>query len=615
MPNQTAAHRRQRRSHFLAQFGVGTAVGLLVLLLVHQGYLQTWNLTWTDALFSTQIDPPSKHLKLITVMEDDFGRWGAPRLPEIFPRDMLAALVGRLAAARPTAICLDVLLVERTSARDDDLLRRAIEDATDRGVAVIIAAPPPGTNEKLLPGYAPPAIPGAVSVRRGPRHEVRWLLPRYHSAEDDVPSMAVLAYEQQRRKLGSVGVLMAPPPVQAIPIRFFPRDQFGIFPVSQIVSRQGGTLPDEVLQPWLRDTIVIVGREDAACRDVHFVPVSPSTAAPGLERGQMYGVEVQANAVATLFARRGLRVGGVWLESAAAIVAAAIASLLVSLLGIIWGSLIALVVVMVAGSYASVQLFGATGHVLNLLPILLSVGLTGVATRTLEQRRLRSWLGAMVSDKVARSLGQQLFPRPGDGSIEDLVIFNFDLRRSSELGAQLKPEHLGPAINELMALVSKEVLDQGGIVNKYLGDGLLAFWPPQKHSSTAPQQGLAAALAVRDSLQGMAAQWRETVGHELRFASVVHYGPAWLGFVGVPHRLEYTALGGNVNDCFKLQEIASETGAPVIISKQLLEALDPESELAVQVVRWRQGRLEDLVYFELIPESDAVSDKTRPGSG
>ena len=126
----------------------------------------------------------------------------------------------------------------------------------------------------------------------------------------------------------------------------------------------------------------------------------------------------------------------------------------------------------------------------------------------------------------------------------------------------------------------------------------------------APQQGLAAALAVHGSLQGMAAEWRETVGHELRFASVVHYGPAWLGFVGVPHRLEYTALGGNVNDCFKLQEIASETGAPVIVSKELLEALDPESEQAVQVAAWREGRLEDLVYFELTAEPEAVHGQT-----
>ncbi|MEN6642741.1 MAG: CHASE2 domain-containing protein [Armatimonadia bacterium] len=590
IPHNARNHRSHQLRHFVLDVCIGTAVGILVVLMVHKGYLATWELVWSDALFSAQTERASSDIKLIAVTADDFARWGGPRLPEYFPRDKLAALIRRVAQMKPAAICVDLLLAERRTA-DDDQLRAAIAWAASRDVPVIIAHDPRRPDkDSFTPGLA-----GAVDpTTEG--HEVRWLYPQSTAGTTPMKSMSLLACESYRRRRLACGLPVGPPPPEEpMPIRFWPRAQFP--------SWSPATIPLE----WLPNTIVIIGREDAACQDVKYVPVRfPSV--PGLEDDQMYGMEVQAECIATLLSHHPPRLGSYGQGVAVEFVVAALASLAVIWLGVVWGNLLSLAAVTLLGGYLSLRFFSTTGYVLNILPTLLAVTLTSIVSRELEERRLRNWLGAMVSRPVAHALGRQLLPEPGAGEIENLVILDFDLRASSQLALEMNPAEFGPAINELLARVCAVVLAHGGIVNKYLGDGLLTFWPAAENlDPQAPQEALATAFAVRDSLADLAPRWRESTGHELHFAVAVHCGPAWLGFVGLPRRLEYTVLGRTVGDCFALQEIAAESGTEIIVSQSLLEAAGSAAATLSGDGRWRQGQRGDLAYQEFFPAPPSVA--------
>jgi CHASE2 domain-containing sensor protein/class 3 adenylate cyclase len=575
------------------------------VLAVQHGYLENLELVWWDSVWSALVERPSSDVKVVTAVEADFAAWGGSPLPKYFPRDMLAALIRRLTAMHPAVIAVDLALTEQAT-RDDGVLRTALVWAADHQVPVIVAHDPTSPQRS---SFAPPGLPGTVAVGLGPRHEVRWLEPGSDTKPTAPRSMSVLACECYRRRRTALGLPAGPPPPhEAVPIRFWPRDQFATYPARYVLKGAGAIAPE-----WLQDTIVIIGREDAACQDVKYVPLTHPPAA-GLERDQLYGVEVQANCIATLLSPRSPRPDGFVPGLAVEFLVAATVSLAVIWLGIALGNLLSVMILVPLGTYASLLLFNSTGHVLNILPTLLAVSLTGIVSRALEQRRQRSWLGAMVSTPVANALGRQLLPEPGTGAIEDLVVLNFDLRQSSQLALEMNQAQFGVAINELMAAVCAVVLAHDGIVNKYLGDGLLAFWMADEHQGRqGTEAAVASAFAIRDALALLAPRWQEMVGRELHCATTVHCGPAWLGFVGIPRRMEYTPLGRTVDDCFELQELAADSGAEIVVSKTLLVALETVSDTNWGKGKWRERQRGKLSYWEWIQEA-VVEDNSPAGT-
>jgi adenylate cyclase len=126
-----------------------------------------------------------------------------------------------------------------------------------------------------------------------------------------------------------------------------------------------------------------------------------------------------------------------------------------------------------------------------------------------------------------------------------------DIRGFTPLSRQMRSEDLDLLLGGWI-LACKEIIENHhGIVNKYLGDGFLGYWP---EADTSPDEIVAVISALKE-LQGKE-------GPAFRF--VVHYGPVAIG--GVASMGEESLMGGEVNLIFRLEKLASSLGEPCCVS-------------------------------------------------
>jgi len=125
-----------------------------------------------------------------------------------------------------------------------------------------------------------------------------------------------------------------------------------------------------------------------------------------------------------------------------------------------------------------------------------------------------------------------------------------DIKNFTPLTRELLSEKLATLVSSWLATCKNIVEKQGGTVNKYLGDGLLAYWPEEE--GTAPS--IVAVIAALKQAQ--------TRGPEFRF--VVHFGSVAIG--GVASVREETLMGSEVNLVFRLEKLLASLGEPCGVS-------------------------------------------------
>jgi adenylate cyclase len=125
-----------------------------------------------------------------------------------------------------------------------------------------------------------------------------------------------------------------------------------------------------------------------------------------------------------------------------------------------------------------------------------------------------------------------------------------------------------------------EILDRnGGIVNKFLGDGFLALFGAPIETPNAPQHAVAAA---RDMLVAMEAI-NEASSWPLRIGIGIHFGEVVAGNIGSPRRKEYTVIGDTVNFAARLEALNKDFNSQLLISTSVHDVLGEDGRDAVSL--------------------------------
>jgi len=138
-----------------------------------------------------------------------------------------------------------------------------------------------------------------------------------------------------------------------------------------------------------------------------------------------------------------------------------------------------------------------------------------------------------------------------------------DIRGFTPLSRQLQSEDLDVLLGTWILFCKEIIENHHGIINKYLGDGFLAYW---SESNTGPEEIAAVLFALREL--------QRKQSPEFRF--VVHFGPVAIG--GVASMGEESLMGGEVNLIFRLEKLAGSMGEPCALTQAAqtrLEALIP----------------------------------------
>ena len=191
------------------------------------------------------------------------------------------------------------------------------------------------------------------------------------------------------------------------------------------------------------------------------------------------------------------------------------------------------------------------------------------------------------------------------------AILFADLEGSSDLSRMLATAAYFELIRQLRTAIDAALIRKGGIVGKHAGDGITAFFPAddQASGSGEARAAIEAARAIGQLASEVAERHEssELLGDRpCRFNIGIHWGPdLYLGQIVTDGRLEVTAVGDEVNQAARIEQVAS--GGQILASKSLLEELAAHdaSELGIQVDRLTYQPLADLAGDEPKAARDA----------
>lgn len=157
------------------------------------------------------------------------------------------------------------------------------------------------------------------------------------------------------------------------------------------------------------------------------------------------------------------------------------------------------------------------------------------------------------------------------GERREVTIFFADVVGFTKLSESQPPEIIVALLNELFTFATEIIQRRGGIIDKFIGDCIMAVWgSPQSH----PDDALRAVQAAEDLRRWLDVgnrRWRARWGIEIQLAIGVHTGPAVAGNVGSEKRMEYTVIGDTVNVAARIESMAQP--GQILVSESTRERI------------------------------------------
>ncbi|MFD3191283.1 adenylate/guanylate cyclase domain-containing protein [Sedimentitalea sp. HM32M-2] len=213
-----------------------------------------------------------------------------------------------------------------------------------------------------------------------------------------------------------------------------------------------------------------------------------------------------------------------------------------------------------------------------------------VSERFFVSELVEAYLGRMSGRSV---LNGQI--ARGDVQRINCALFFSDMRGSTELGRQLSPEDYVAAVNRYFDCVAGAVMEHGGEVLKFIGDGLLAIFPFDG-TERAPEDMCAAALsAAREAFRRRTALSGADV---VDFGIALHAGEVAFGNVGTEKRLDFTAIGTSVAKVSRVEDMTRALGAPLLATGAFAARIsEPATGLGAHGLRGFEEKT-DIVAFD-----------------
>ncbi len=192
------------------------------------------------------------------------------------------------------------------------------------------------------------------------------------------------------------------------------------------------------------------------------------------------------------------------------------------------------------------------------------------------------------------------------GERRRITVYFSDIAGFTHIGEQLDPAALVEHLGEYLAAMAPIIREEEGLVDKFVGDGILAFFNAPRDLADHAARGCRAALRSQEALQRLAKGWREAGKPVLSHRIGLHFGDVLIGNIGTPDRFEYTAMGDAVNLASRLEQLNKVFGTTIVASDELRAetGLEFEWRLLDRVVV--VGREEGTLVSELLGERGRV---------
>jgi adenylate cyclase len=323
---------------------------------------------------------------------------------------------------------------------------------------------------------------------------------------------------------------------------------------------------------FFKDKIVMVGSSAQVEHDTVVTPMSPTTLGPALHL-QAMAAALNHEFLRPTPARAGLALVGM---------AGLTAWLVVAFLRRPLLCLGTLVLITAAYLGAARLCYDGTGLLLLTVPVLSALVLSGVfslgfeyALERLEKLRTRRTLERYVSKNLVREILEN--PDSYYGSLRGVrvpatILFS-DLIGFTTLSEKADPEALVAQLNEYLSRMTSVVFRNGGTLDKFIGDAIMAVWGNVRSFGMAQdtKDCVRAALAMRRELRQLNQKWREEGRMGLGMGIGINQGEVIVGNIGSHERMDPTVIGDSVNLASRLEGLTRIYGVDILVGASAAE--------------------------------------------
>jgi adenylate cyclase len=328
-------------------------------------------------------------------------------------------------------------------------------------------------------------------------------------------------------------------------------------------------------------------------------PTPFSSAAPG--------VEIHASVIDNLLRGRGL-VRPPWLVPVEAVVTL--------LFGLVTGLLIewrafagavaalGLYLVYLGATQVAFATSGLVASVVYPYATVITATLAGLVQQYLTEARQRQFIRGAFQHYLDAEVVERLAESPEQlrlgGERRELTILFTDIRGFSTISEKMEPEALGELLTEHLGAQTEIVLRHGGLLDKYIGDAVMAFWGAPAEVADHAQRACLAALDIVAAMPNLRLRWHARGWPDVYIGVGVATGDAIVGNFGSAARFNYTVISDAVNLASRLEGLNKIYKTRILVSETTREHIGPDFICReIDCVR-PKGKTEPVTIFELL---------------
>jgi adenylate cyclase len=547
-------------------------IALCCIVLFSAGVFHEYQQRLSDSLYGGK--PALQNIVIIGVDDkslQEIGRWP-------WPRERFASLLENVNGS--TAVGIDVAFFEPSTSRSDAIFSAALHNRPVVLVSEYVNFTDDIRGDALLrPRYPISARTGYANILNDADGVVRAL----NLQLGDEPAFSAAVYE--------VYTGQPYPAKKRFLINYAgPPRSFTRYSATDVIK---GRVPTDAFA----GKIVLVG---AVARDFHDESLVPTS------KGEpMSGVEIHANAIQTMLLQNELHTVPWWMTAGAILLVCLILAFIVLRVPMVVAGLIAFgfIILYIAASFY----FFERGYILNIfyIPFTAVVAfIVFVAMDLVHERTVRGKVAKAFGQYVSPNLVHQIMEKDVElgGERKILTILFSDIRGFTSISEKLTPEELVDFLNTYFTRVTRIIMQEQGLVDKFIGDAIMAFWNAPVSVKEHADHAVLAALAMKDALEEIRRE------HGSKYPRIdigigINTGEAIVGNIGSAERLSYTAIGDSVNLASRLEGLTKEYGVQIIISEHTKKMLKRKFILRELDSVKVKGKKESVTLFEVFGES------------